>query len=176
MNEEKIFMLGDSRTGTTSLHEYMRTLGVSSIHYYPKEANVTEPYHIDRAQKWENLRKFIVSGEYQAFSDYPTRFFFREIIETFPDAYFILSIRRSIVTWRASMMKYFGVPKSHVDGLEPFYIAWNEEIVWRCKDLKRKFLKICIDDDDSGNALAICDFLGRPYAGKMGSHNAIREV
>ncbi|MEM7741332.1 MAG: FkbM family methyltransferase, partial [Pseudomonadota bacterium] len=88
MNDKKqpVFILGDSRTGTTSLHRFLQSAGYNSIHYYFTESGVTEPAHLDRENNWEKLRAFIDTSEYDAFSDYPTRTFFRELMEAYTDA------------------------------------------------------------------------------------------
>lgn len=46
--EEYIFVLGDSRTGTSSLGSYLSALGFPSKHYYVNEADQISPDHENR--------------------------------------------------------------------------------------------------------------------------------
>ena len=54
-----VFVLGDSRTGTMTLHKFFQSAGFNSVHYFFKESGVTEPAHVDYAGNWDRLRAFI---------------------------------------------------------------------------------------------------------------------
>ena len=105
--EKKIFALGDSRTGTTTIHKFLKLSGFTSIHYFFKESGVSEPAHVDFENNWRKLQDFIDEGGYDSFSDYPIRTFYRKLFDAYPDAYFILTSRKDVETWQKSMVGFF---------------------------------------------------------------------
>ena len=92
----KIFGLGLSRTGTTSLHIALVLLGIPSIHY-----------PIDAARHWlwgrfdmDRLTDFDACG------DLPTPIYFRQLDNMYPGAKFILTTR-NVDTWLDSVERHF---------------------------------------------------------------------
>ena len=106
MKDKRIFVFGDSRTGTMSLHKYFLALGIKSIHYFEKIIDVKDN-RLSYFEKWKKVKEFISSSGFMAFSDYPTRIFYKEIYESFPSSYFILTHRKSVETWKNSIGKVF---------------------------------------------------------------------
>lgn len=155
-----IYVLGDSRTGTTSMHAWFMTQGLRSLHHFVAEAKLEDPLHRRREANWAKLRRFLHDSAYEAFSDYPVRAFFRELAGEFPDARFILTTRRDVQTWRGSMLRYFAGQKIDIDLLQAFHIAWNEEIRALFAESGRRLLDLCIDDDDAANGQLLAAFLG----------------
>ena len=100
--KEPIFCLGDSRTGTHSLHFYLQNNKRNAIHYFVTDAGTTDPLHADIAGNRTATLNFIRDSGYDAFTDYPTRFFWRELAATYPTAYFILTTRKDTETWLKS--------------------------------------------------------------------------
>lgn len=159
--EQKIFCIGDSRTGTMSLHRFFSALGIQSIHNPVREANQSMPLHESPSENWRNFKEFIDRGNYQAFSDYPARYFYKELIEAYPDALFILTKRRELATWQRSMIKFFAqysIP-IEINKLSQIYEQVNSEIIALCATLKRRLLVIDIDGDNEINSAKIKDFL-----------------
>jgi Sulfotransferase domain len=172
----KVFVLGESRTGTTSVHEYLVRSGLKSIHYFVPQSGVAEPIHRHRSTNWPKVRRFIETSGYDAFSDYPTRLFHRELTASFPDAFYILTVRREFAKWRASMNALLGEAQEDINLLEAYYLCYNEEIRCNCADLGRRFLELTIEDDADDNARRISDFLGRPYSGPLLRLNTREEL
>lgn len=93
---QKIFAIGLSRTGTTSLHCALILLGFSAVHY-PAAAG----------QRW-------LSGDFsdrttsafQAFSDAPTCVFFKQLHKSHPNAKFVYT-RRDPIKWLNSCERHF---------------------------------------------------------------------
>lgn len=156
----RIFVLGDSRTGTTALHNFFARNHVLSKHYFMADAEQTDPIHVDDVGNRQRFLEFLQVTDVEAFSDYPTRYFFRELHEYQPEASFILTLRSSTEVWRTSMESFlgkFGI-KADFDALCEGYERINQEIeALYSKD--RKFLKITIDDSVD-NSRSIADFLG----------------
>jgi Sulfotransferase domain len=79
----KVFGVGLSRTGTTSLHYALGFLGYRSIHFPPPH----------------QLRELL--NFYDAAVDTPVACVFKELAEAYPDARFVLTVR-DMDSWLAS--------------------------------------------------------------------------
>ena len=169
----KIFVLGDSRTGTTSLHKFLKLSGFKSIHYFFKESGVKEPAHEDFDANWLKLKTFIDESGFDAFSDYPLRTFYAQLFAHYPDAVYILTFRKDIETWRNSMECFFSKfnIKINIDKLTKSYLKINEEIRRIALEKNMKFCEICIDDDADSNGKALSDFLNLAIPMSLGWEN-----
>jgi hypothetical protein len=169
----KVFVLGDSRTGTTSLHKYLQSIGFNSIHYFFKESGITQPVHLDHLKNWEKLKLFINNDDYNAFSDYPTRSFYKELMEEFPDDYFVLTVRSSIEKWKESMVNFFTKfdIEINIEELASHYLNINQEIRDIAKSTGRKYLEICIDDGDEFNSKKLNEFFDVKHQYSIGREN-----
>jgi hypothetical protein len=170
----KVFILGDSRTGTTTLHKFLKLAGYASIHYFFKESGVSEPAHADFDANWVKLKSFIESGEYEAFSDYPLRTFYRQLFESFPDAFYILTVRKDVNTWRRSMEGFFSKFNItlNIDSLTNIYNTINDNIREIAISQGAKFCEICIDDDPEENGVTLSNFLGLDSTMSLGWENS----
>ena len=171
-----VFVLGDSRTGTTSLHRYFLDCGLQSIHYFVDEVSeIAADRGFDR-HSYTHFRKFIETSGYNAFSDYPTRNYFRELLEDFPDAYYILSVRKDTEAWRGSMKRFFkddeAVLKS-LPRLTKLHSQINDEIRQTYANA-RNFTEINIDAGDEINSARLSDFLKLQTAVPLQRLNATR--
>lgn len=175
MKKNLIFILGDSRTGTSSLHSFLKALGFNSIHYYMVEAKQEKQ---KRDENWINLKKFINESTYNAFSDYPTRSFYKEIDCEYNNAKFILCTRRSIDIWKKSMESFFSKFKINlnISELEKTHIQKNEEIRQYFRNQEDKFLEICIDDEIILNSEKIKKFLNIQSKAILGWENKSIEI
>lgn len=176
----KVFVLGDSRTGTTSLHRFLQTAGYSSIHYFFKESGVrqnnevAQPVGEETEDNWVLMQRFIDNSRYDAFSDYPTRTFYRELMDHYRDAHFILTRRKDLETWQRSMTEFMGkfgfsldIPK-----LSEAHLAINEQIRLTAKELGNHLCEIDIDAPSKENAETLSSFLGLPEVVQLGRENA----
>jgi hypothetical protein len=170
----KVFILGDSRTGTTTLHKFLKLAGYSSIHYFFKQSGVSEPSHFDFDANWIKLKAFIESGEYEAFSDYPLRSFYRQLFKSYPDAHFILTVRKDVDTWRNSMLSFFSKfnIKINIELLTKSYNSINEDIRKIAASQGAKFCEICIDDDPMQNGILLSNFLDLGEVMSLGWENS----
>lgn len=173
----RVFILGDSRTGTSTLGTFLKALGFNSIHYYVNEARQIQPDHLNHSENWKNLQTFIDGSEYNAFSDYPTRLFYKELSKKY-DAKFILTTRKDTKTWKNSMEKYFSKFNLNLNlvTLEKAYLDINQDIRKFFKDEDKIFLEICIDDDSTMNSNKIKTFLGIYTNVEMGWDNKSSDV
>jgi len=88
----KIFGVGLGRTGTTSLLEALKLLGILGIHHAP---------YLFPAMKQE-VRTLDSVAEYDAFIDSPFSFFYRDLDAAFPGSKFIYT-RRPLESWLQSL-------------------------------------------------------------------------
>ena len=174
-NEENfIFILGDSRTGTQSLCNYLKRNSIPAVHYAVEESGCILPLHEHIDINKENFFNFIDSSAYYGFSDYPVRFFYKELIQRYPKASYILNFRSSTEVWLKSLTTF----------LAQFEITPNaEEVVRNYEDINNdirgiytngttKFLEICIDDGDVKNGRLLSAFLGIQNATNLSRDNA----
>lgn len=102
MQSKKLFVVGLSRTGTTSLHLALVLLGYASIHYPAVSAR--------RWMQGSFTNKML--EEYDSVSDIPVSLYFRELDGTFPGSKFILTTREE-QAWLASTKAWWDkTPKS----------------------------------------------------------------
>lgn len=94
----KIFGIGMSRTGTTSLTNALKILGYSCIHY---------PHTLDEIKK------------YDAATDAPVALAFKELDQQYPGSKFVLTLRDS-TSWLKSMKWLFEF-HADLDRMQPDY-------------------------------------------------------
>ena len=173
-----VFVLGDSRTGTTSIHKFLQRAGYNSIHYFNDESGIELPAHVNREKNWDILRKFINESAYNAFSDYPTRLFYRELFENYPDAKFIHTHRTSVDVWKRSMLKYFGNfnIELNIENKVNLYEKLNSNIIEEAKNRNVDIIDICIDDNSELNGSKLVEFLDLPTSIQLGYENASNAI
>jgi hypothetical protein len=93
----KVFGIGLSKTGTTSLHEALALLGYGSKHY------PIEMLTLDSGRLGINLHQVM---EFDALTDTPIARFYKELDFAFPRAKFILTIR-DMEGWLKSCRRHF---------------------------------------------------------------------
>jgi hypothetical protein len=99
MKENKVFVIGFHKTGTSSLYMALRQLGYSVC-------DVRHIRDLDLSERsWPVLQGLI--NDYDAFREQPWPSFFRRIYEYRPLSKFVLTIRPT-EAWLASATRYFG--------------------------------------------------------------------
>ncbi|WP_137222103.1 sulfotransferase [Shewanella sp. MEBiC00475] len=178
MINNKVFVLGDSRTGTSSLNAYLMALGINSKHYYVKESEQTSPDHENRTSNLTKLLNYIDSSEYNGFTDYPTRLYYKELYESYPDSFFILTVRENTERWLNSMLGYF--PKFGMElnkkQIIHNYEKINNDISVFFGNNSAKFLVVNIDDCDDLNSNKIKLFLGIKSSAVIGKENTTEDI
>jgi hypothetical protein len=105
----KIFCIGLSRTGTTSLSEALTLLGYKVLHY-PDTEDVIEKTLYGRFD-WEVL------DQYDAFADAPVSAFYRELDSQVPGSKFILTVRDDLDSWLESCRRKIKTPRDRYSNL-----------------------------------------------------------
>lgn len=164
-NKQKIFGIGLPRTGTTSLHNALKLLGIESKNF---------PFRI-----YFSIDDPVLS-KYNAFIDSPIPFLYRELDKKYPESKFILTTR-PLDSWLLSMKWMFeygsvkwrwsnNVHKYHKEFLgcdsydreilENKYHKYHEEVVEYFKNREKDIL--IMDIDINANFQNLCEFLDLP--------------
>ena len=96
----KIFGVGLSRTGTTSLANAFRQIGLKVIHFDP---NIIFPFL--RGPNHSNFNYTGVYDDVDAVFDLPSAFLYQELLQVYPHAKFVSSFRDP-VSWFSSFSTY----------------------------------------------------------------------
>lgn len=169
----KVFGIGLSRTGTTSLHTILDTLGYKSMHYV--DALLSDP-------------DSTIVDEYDALVDGPLPLLYQQLDAKYPGSKFILTTR-SKEAWLDSMQWFFeqgkyvwcwnaldrdynrrlyGTNRFDRAMLEKRYDTYQEQVLRYFRNRPGDLLVVPIDQgipvDD------ICDFLQRPRVAVVFPH------
>ncbi|MCI0558499.1 MAG: hypothetical protein MN733_08395 [Nitrososphaera sp.] len=168
----RVFCIGWSKTGTTSLTEALRILGLFSWHWAPW---VIGCKHF-QCELSEIQIDFSGIVEYTAVSDLPICALYRELDEAFPGSLFILTTR-SLETWTASAIAdiessikqnkcmpaearwVYGRDKIDIEAFQKRYLRHQEEVSEYFSG-RPDFLAIDISQGNSWQKL--CEFLQLP--------------
>ncbi len=119
---KKVFGLGLSRTGTTSLCAALNQLGINTIHY---------PYDAVTQRELEMGSGMLsVLNNYQAIVDISVVPFYRQLDLVYPGSRFILTVR-DIAGWLTSVGKHFEKLAEVWSSLDPQFRAFTTFIVER---------------------------------------------
>ena len=162
MNNPKIFGIGLSRTGTTSLNNALNVLGIKAIHL-PKYKYVDGRCTID-GQALKN---------YTALTDTPIALAYKILDEQFPHSKFILTIREKL-EWLNSCKRHFADSSDDHDYLrmdlygtttfdkEKFSNAYDKHLQDVCSYFKNRKSDLLIIDISNGEGWEkLCPFLGK---------------
>ena len=106
----KVLSLGFSRTGTQSMQEALTILGYPTYHFSKifenvRDADVWEEalraQADGRAVNWKQMLDQVL-GDYEAMTDAPAILFWRELLESYPDAKVVL-VERDMEKWHPSV-------------------------------------------------------------------------
>jgi hypothetical protein len=159
--QRHIFVLGEERTGTTSLHKYFLANGIKSSNHFPTFPREDLFSTFNAIEHRSKFLERILYSDCEAFSKYPIRLFFEQLYHAYPDAFFILTTRSSSECWIASVRRSLVHSGKVLDeaGLVRKYESLNGKIRSLFNKSDRRFLEICIDDDNLQNSLKINSFL-----------------
>ncbi|AHM05563.1 hypothetical protein roselon_03305 [Roseibacterium elongatum DSM 19469] len=170
---EKVFVIGLSKTGTTTMKDMLTTLG-----YRVRGPSKTLLAKIRAGHPEAALP---VMEEYDAFEDWPWPLVYRQAHDIYGDrARFILTVRRDEDTWFRSIEQHgygTGLTKSMKDAYgyyRPFgrkaeftklYRDHNAAARAFFADKPHLFTEFCLEQGDSWDKL--CPFLGHPVPTDM---------
>jgi len=106
--------LGLSRTGTSSLRQALIDLGISDVYHFTSVVTENPPdaelwvraleWKLEGKGTWEKKDWDALLGHCMAVSDHPCLTFTDELLETYPDAKVILTVRDNVDVWHESVM------------------------------------------------------------------------
>lgn len=136
----KIFCIGLSRTGTTSLYEALNLLGIKTVHFpvdlflFPEninqqlhfqasiKKNLLKDYYFKKVLKyWYQKSLANTLDQYIGFADLPIPLYYRELDQKFPDSKFIYTYRTE-EAWLKSME----------------WMLTDGAVLWRHDDVERE--------------------------------------
>ncbi len=117
----KILGVGLSRTGTTSLADALQILGYNSITYAPERL-------ADVLLGKKANPSFNRYDDVDAVTDLPAAFFYRELIEAYPHAKLILTIR-DLDSWWQSISSFFSYKHKLIPSIDEMTFQASVESV-----------------------------------------------
>ena len=105
--QDRIFVIGLPRTGTTSLHLALLLLGISGIHRPLQLANLFFRGKFDQLERYP----------FRCFGDLPVPIYFRELHRQFPSARFIIT-ERPADSWIESIRVFLSTREPHPTDLQ----------------------------------------------------------
>lgn len=161
----KVFGIGLNKTGTKTLGECFRTLGFRNKSYDP---HLLEDYY---QHNFDNV--FNISDQFDSFEDWPWPLMYQEFDQRYPDAKFILTIRKDAETWFDSLCRHakrtgptrareiaygYPMPMDNPEHHLSIYRTHNQEVIDYFAARGDKLLVISWEAKPSWST--ICDFLG----------------
>ena len=154
----RVFLIGSTKTGTTSLHDALKILGYRAV----KLLNLKGWDHHGPDQYVKDLEKW----KYNAFSDFPIGHedIYKKIDKTYPNSKFILTIRDSESLKRSYVNFYKGttwrgLPEPIEKGIQE-YEKRNKQVIDHFKDRPSQLLIMDIIKGEGWENL--CKFLDKP--------------
>lgn len=123
----KVFGVGLSRTGTTSLTLALNEYGYHSYHALPKLVSIDHRYMYYRHRNYSLARlNPYWSDSFDALTDIQASVVFEQLAKRYPDARFILN-KREPIKWGKSMLKFCTEMRSSLEASQRLYNLglWN---------------------------------------------------
>lgn len=188
-NQPKVFGIGLNKTGTTTLGQCGKTLGLrcTSCNKTLLEDVVSRNYFSRIIHK---------VNHYDLFEDWPWPLIYEQLDQKFPESKFILTVRSSEDKWLESLKKHsmrthpikhcrkltygFNFPHKHEKEHIEFYRRHNDSVCSYFDGRDSDFLELCWENGDGFEKLY--DFLGYdvpdaplPHANK-GTDNRVTKI
>lgn len=167
---EKVFGIGFSKTGTKTLAKCLRLLG---YRHHDKDASLRE-----EVMRGDCRRMFEIADQYESFDEWPWAKMYKELEQKYPEAKFILTVRRDSQVWLRSVVKQserlgptknrerilgYSMPHGHEAEYIAVYEAHNRKILEYFAGRPDKLLVVCWEGRSGWDDL--CRFLGKPIPG-----------
>lgn len=161
----KVFGIGLNKTGTKTLGACFRTLGYRNKSF---DLELMECYN-----NRDLNSVFQVSDQYDSFEDWPWPLIYRELDEKYPEAKFILTIRKDPETWFESLCRHalrtgptrareiaygYSMPMENPVRHMDIYRNHNQAVIDHFSGRPGKLLVISWEANPTWSVL--CDFLG----------------
>jgi len=174
----KIFCIGLNKTGTTSFGDALESIGYSRLGW----TRLHSPGLVTAYFEGNFDKIFDKASKYDVLEDIPWPLCFKELEEHFPNAKFVLTVRKDTDTWLKSIDKHikgdytghkkiYGYfrPSENPEAFQKKYAEHNAAVEEYFKDKPSKLLKMCFENGDDWKQLA--PFLGIPTPRKRWPHS-----
>lgn len=166
INQSKVFGIGLNKTGTTTLCQCGRILGLRCTGY---NKTLLE----DIVYRNDISRIIHEVDNYDLFEDWPWPLIYQRLDQLFPGSKFILTVRSSEDKWIESLKNHsmqhptihcrklaygFDFPHNHEKEHIEFYRRHNDSVRLYFDGRSKDFLEICWENGDGWEKL--CNFLG----------------
>ena len=173
----KVFGIGMFKTGTTSLENALRILGLNHINnttFFDGDSfsflnrnvkNIVCDYDYKSFTDGENVKIKDAINSFDAFSDHPWMWCYQKAFELYPNAKYILTTRKDEISLGNSDWNFWLANEAKEKDIPP-----KEEFIHRYKThntLAREFfagnsnfIELCFENGDGWNEL--CEFLNVP--------------
>lgn len=151
----KVFGIGLNKTGTKSLGHCFTILGYN---------NKSFDAHLLNCWKIGNIQTIFDCCEvYDSFEDWPWPLVYKELDQKYPDAKFILTLRRDPETWYNSLCRHseltgptearkfvfgYDMPGGHKERHIEYYVNHQESVTHYFKNRKEKLLTVTWENGD----------------------------
>lgn len=163
----KIFGIGLNKTGTSTLKTCMNLWGLKHMSYD------LDAFNAYRNRDWAYLKS--ICDEHDSFENWPWALMYEQADAWYPDAKFILSVRKDPATWFKSLSKHgrrigpltdyelyiygYAVPDENRQAHIDYYNAHNKKVEDYFADRPGKLIRVCWEQGDGWPEL--CPFLDR---------------
>lgn len=162
---EKIFGVGLYKTGTTTLGQCFKILGYK---HGGGHWNILGDYWGEHSEKWPRYYAKIFQRvrRFESFEDAPYCYVYEELDREFPNAKFILTLRKSPQALAESERRWhLSQANKHLSNeelcqIKKRYELHNEAVRAYFSGRPEKFLEVCWENGDGWQKL--CDFLDCP--------------
>lgn len=169
----KVFGIGMFKTGTTSFGEAMHHLGYRSRYrFLPLLDNLAGYFDLDPTQFLRFEAQIRSQAEsFDAFADSPWLYLYRQLDHWYPDARFVLTVRKDAETVARSdlqhwerhglldhWMKEVGTPPTRQMFVDR-YERHNDNVVSFFRDKSHRILQVCWEEE-SNPWRKLCEFVG----------------
>lgn len=165
-NQPKVFGIGLNKTGTTTLGQCGKILGLRCTSC---DRKLLEDFIVRK--DFSGITQRV--SQYDLFEDWPWPLIYRQLDEMFPGSKFILTVRKSEGKWFESLKKHsmrthplkhcrklaygFNFPHKHEKEHIEFYRRHNEGVRSYFRERSDDFIELCWENGDGFEAL--CSFL-----------------
>lgn len=163
----KIFVLGLSKTGTTSIGNALALLGYKRTGW----KDIKSRHLVHSLMNGDTAALLAETRYYDAFEDLPWPYVYREVSALYPDARFVLSLRKDEETWVRSLRRHMS--RGRWEPTRWFYgaerVEGNEAVVrekyrnhtaevraFFAGEKEDRFAELVIDDDGEVNWAVLC--------------------
>jgi hypothetical protein len=165
--KRKVFGIGLNRTGTTTLGKCFEILGFKTAGFRPDLMFAYE--------RGELCTVLAAADDYSAFQDWPWPLVFRELDRRYPDALFVLTVRRSPEVWFESLCAHakktgptpfrriaygYEMPHGRMREHISIYESHNRSVREYFKEKAGRLLTVCWEQQDGWDRL--CGFVNAP--------------